>query len=177
MQDPGIERATDARVQGDLVAARKEIDGVLAREPSNLEAWRESYETAGAAQDAAQVGRAAARLIELYARVGEKALASSIVLETLREFEGRLPVGYCLTAAKWLEQQDDARTAIAIYEEVAQRSPDASGLRALIRIGDLMKQAGDVRRARAAYERAKSHPGCSELWRGKVESALAALPS
>jgi len=57
VQHPGIERAHEARLAGDLATARRAIQEVLAEQPGNPDALGEAYETALAAGDAGAPGR------------------------------------------------------------------------------------------------------------------------
>jgi len=171
-QHEGLEKGMNARLEGDLPRARREIAQVLREEPDNLDAWRESLEVALAGPDDAEAGRSAARLLDLLSRAGEEELAMELVHDArLRDL--KLNARFWLSAAAWLERHDDAREALDLYRRAAEASPDeVSALRAHVKRGEILARAGNVREARTAYERAQAHPGCQGSWAGLVEGAL-----
>lgn len=171
-QHEGLERGMNARLAGDLVRARREIGQVLRDEPDSLDGWRESLEVSLAAEDDAEAGRSAARLLDLLTRAGEDDLAMELVHDPrLREL--RLNPRFWLAGAAWLERHDDAREALDLYRRAAEASPqEVSALRAHVKRGEILARAGDARAARAAYLQAQAHPGCQGTWAGLVEGAL-----
>ena len=175
-QDPGLEAALDARLRGDLQAARREVRRVLAREPDNPDAWAESYETALLVRDAAEVGRSGERLLGLYQRHGEAALAAALAQDRRWNEVGELPLRFHLALAAFFEKQGDGRSALAQYGLVARRAPaDPAALRALVRSAEILRAGGDAKGARAAYLQARAHPACSDPWPALIEKGLRAL--
>jgi hypothetical protein len=73
----------------------------------------------------------------------------------------------------------DAREAIEIYRRLAAEAApvDVAGLRALVSEGELLMRAGDARAARQVFERARSHPACSQPWLERIERALRVSPA
>jgi membrane associated rhomboid family serine protease len=175
VQHPGLEKAIDARAAGDLNTAKREIRSVLLAEPNNVDAWTESYEIAVAGGDTAEAGRTAQRLLEMYTRSGEKDLAWHLISDACeRVTAAELPVRFLMAAAGFLEKQGDGRTAIEMYDQVTTRSPqDPAAFRAWFRCGELLRQSGDARGARAAYQQARQHPSCVDPQ--LVDRALAQL--
>lgn len=175
-QDPALERALEARLQGDFEAARREVQSVLARQPDNLDAWTELFELAVAAGDSAELARAVPRLLSIYQRLGEADLAGALAYDRRwTELDG-LPVALHLSLAAQYEKLGDGRAALGRYEKVLALAPQApSALRALVRRGALLHKAGDLKAARDAYTRARAHPACDEAWPALVDRALAEI--
>lgn len=175
-QHPAVERASEARARAEWDVARAEIEEATRREPGNLDAWRLAYEIALETDDAEGAGRAGGRLLDLYAKAGEERLALDLVLESKREFAGRLPMRYAMAVGAFLEAQGDARTALEVYDDIVRRGgTEPLAFRALLRSAEILRSAGDGRKARAAYERARAHPGCTASGQKAVEQALATL--
>lgn len=176
-QHPALERALDARVSGDLVAARREIRSALAAEPNNLDALEESLEIAFAEGDQAESARCATRLLELYQRKGEPELAARLLADERLSPAQPLTPRYHVAAAMLLERQADARSALAHYQRVIDSAfADPLALKALMRRGEILAKADNPREARKAFERALAHPSCSALRRASVEASLGRLP-
>jgi len=176
-QDPAITRAADARVSGDLVTARRLIDGVLRAQPGNVDAWIESWEIALAGSDPERAGPAGVRLIELHGRGGDPDMVWDVAQDP-RWRELRMPARFLSLVAEMFARAGDAREAIEIYRrQSAEAAPgDVAGLRALVGEGELLMRAGDERAARQAFERARNHPACSEPWRERIDRALRVTP-
>ena len=175
-QNPGLERAMDARLKGDLAAARRELRALLAAEPENVDAWTESYETALLAKDAAEVGRAGERLLSLHSRHGEAGLASEIAHDRRWSEAGEVPLRFRMALAAWFEKDGDPRSALEQYGIVARLCPqDPATLRALVRSAEILTRGGDPRGARDAYDQARAHPACSGPWPALIEKGLASL--
>jgi membrane associated rhomboid family serine protease len=176
VQHPGLEKAVDARTAGNLVLARREIRGVLTAEPQNVDAWTESYEIAVAEGNWDEAGRAAQRVLEMHVRKGEKDLAWRFISDACERVAGALPIRFLMSAAAFLEKEGDGRTALDIYQQVVARAPvDPAAFRASFRCGEILRQAGDPRGARTAYEQARAHPACVEPWPATIDRALAQL--
>jgi tetratricopeptide (TPR) repeat protein len=175
-QNPGLERAMEARLAGDLPTARRELHLVLRAEPENLDAWREAYEAALEARDPAEAGRAGERLMALLTRHKEEQLASELAYDARwREMEG-VPARFLMAVASFLERSGDGRAALDEYDTVILQAPgDPLALRALIRRAELLKRGGDRKGARDAFERARAHPGCTDPWPALIEKGLREL--
>ena len=175
-QNPLIEAASDARAAGEYEKARAEISPVLAAEPANLDARIEAYEIAVAMQDHAEAGASAARLLDLYLRQNEQALAGNLIEDALERVGASLPARFLMTAASFLKKQGDGRAALDLYERVARDfARDPAAFRALFRRGEILRRGGDARGARLAYEQARAHPACSGPLAEAVAKALASL--
>lgn len=173
VQHPGLEAALEARTKGDWDTARREIRSVLAAEPGNVDGWIEAWEIALGAGDPAEVARSAVRVLELHLQHGEKDLAHYHVRDALERAGARLPPRFLMAAAGFLEREGDARSALDLYQRVAGEAPaDPAALRALFRRGEILAKGGDLRAAREAFERARSHPGWSEQMQAAAERAL-----
>jgi membrane associated rhomboid family serine protease/DNA-binding GntR family transcriptional regulator len=172
-QNPDIERASEARLAGDLATARRTIGGVLQAEPESLDAWIESWEIALEAEDGEDAGRAGQRLMDLLKRQGEQELLWDVAADA-RWRQLRMPSRFLFAVAGLYAGSGDGREAIEVYRRVsAQSGPDdVAGLRALVSEGEILARAGDPRAARQVFERARAHPACSEPWLERMESAL-----
>ncbi len=172
-QNPGIERASEARLAGDLDRARREIRAVLQAEPKNLDAWIESWEIALAASNAEDAGRSGLRLLDLLGRQGERELLWDIAGEP-RWRQLQMPSRFVFSVAGLYARHGDGREAIALYQRVAAQEPpgEVAALRALVSEGEILARAGDARAAQRVFDRARSHPLCSEPWIEQMESAL-----
>lgn len=177
VQHPGLEKSIDFRTAGNLEAARREIRGVLAAQPQNVDAWTEAYEVALAGADSAEAGRTAQRLLEVHLRKGEKELAAHVITDAWeRVTPEKLPMRFLMAAAAFYEKDGDARTALDMYAYATRRSPeDPSTFRAWFRQAEILRQSGDLKGARAAYESARRHPACIEPWPRTIERTLAQL--
>jgi membrane associated rhomboid family serine protease len=172
-EDPAVVAAMDARVRGDLASARRLIDGLLRAQPGNVAGWTESWDIALAAGDGERAGQAGLRLIDLHARGTDPDMVWSIVNEP-RWRELRMPARFLTRVADLLAREGDARQAIEIYRRQAAEAPpgDVAVLRALVSEGELLMRAGDARAAGQAFDRARSHPSCSEPWVERMDRAL-----
>jgi membrane associated rhomboid family serine protease len=172
-QNPVITRAADARVAGDLASARRLIDGALRAEPGNVDAWTESWEIALEARDPERAGQSGLRLLDLHGRGTDRDMVWAIVNDP-RWRELRMPSRFLSTVADLLARAGDGREAIEIYRRQAAEAPpgDVAVLRALVSEGELLMRAGDPKGARQAFDRARSHPSCSEPWVERMQRAL-----
>jgi membrane associated rhomboid family serine protease len=174
-QDPGLERALEARLAGDLKKARREIAAVLLREPSNPDAWRESYDIACDASDENERGRSGSRLVDLYARAGERDLVVDLLRDLVARAKGPLPARVFLSAGALLEKRGDWDLALEAYTGLIERQPeDPSVVRALLRRAEILRQTGDAAAAHRALLQARAHPACEGPMAQAVERALAA---
>jgi membrane associated rhomboid family serine protease len=176
-QNPGIERASEARLAGDLTRAQREIRAVLQAEPKSLDAWIESWEIALAANDAESAGRSGLRLLELLGRQGERELLWDVAGEP-RWRHLRMPSRFVFAVAGLYARHGDGREAVELYRRVATQEPpdDVAVLRALVSEGEILARAGDPVAARRAFDRARAHPKCSGPWVEQIESALRLSP-
>ena len=175
-QHAGLERALDARMLGRMADARREIAAVLAAEPSNVDAWLESYTIAKAERDGKEMGRSASRLVDLYARADERDLLVGVVREACDDAVGPLPPRLFLTAGTYLEKKGEFGVALETYDRLVSAQPaDAAVVRALLRRAEILRGLGDRGAAREALARARAHPSCVEGLVVTVERAQAGL--
>jgi membrane associated rhomboid family serine protease len=175
-QNPGLERAMDARLRGDLAGARRELQAVLRAEPESVDAWREAYEAAVESRDAAETGRSGERLLGLLQRQKEGDLAGELAYDARwRELPG-VPPRLWMAAAACLERLGDARAALDSYAAVVAQAPDdPAALRALVRRAEILKQGGDRKGARDALLHARAHPACTDPWPALIDKGLRGL--
>ena len=177
-QDPEITNAADARVARDFVTARRLIDGVLRRDPANIDAWTQSFEIALDAGDAERAGQAGLKLLELFARGPDRDMVWTVANDPRwRQF--RMPSRFLSAVADLHARAGDARAAIELYRRQADEAApgDVAGLRALVSEGELLLRAGDARAASAVLKRARAHPACTEPWQERIERALRVGPA
>jgi len=63
-----------------------------------------------------------------------------------------------------------------MYQYVARRAPeDPSTFRAWFRQAEILRQSGDLKGARTAYECARRHPACTDPWPQTIDRTLAQL--
>jgi membrane associated rhomboid family serine protease len=174
VQNPGLEAALDARTRGAWDQARKEIETVLRAEPGNPDAWAEAFEIGIGSQRPGDAGRAAARLLEIYVRQGERQLAHHLIEDAQARAGGELPVRFYLSAAGFLEKDGDARMALDLYEKLTRLAPaDPGCVRAHFRSGEILRKGGNLDAARKAFQQARSHPACGAEMQMAVDRALA----
>jgi membrane associated rhomboid family serine protease len=173
---PHIQAAIDHRFQGHLDSARAVIRKALVEEPANADAWRESYEIAVGAGDLAEAGRSALRALELYVRQGEDENVTSLAEDAVDRAAAGLPPRFYLAAGSHLEKTVQNHLALRQYQELVDRHPDdPAAFRALFRRGEILRRAGELRDAEAAFTRARAHPACTGALADAVERALAEL--
>lgn len=177
-QHPGVEAAMDARLRGQWRAARRLIDDVLASEPGNMDAWRESYDIALEARELEQAGQSASRLLDLYVRSDEEVLVERFVEEALERAEDALSARFYLTAGSYLEKKTLVPLALKTYQRLAERHPeDPAAFRALFRRGEILARAGSPEEAHEAFARARAHDACTDDLRRLVDRAVAEIDS
>jgi membrane associated rhomboid family serine protease len=175
-QHPALEAALDARLAGDLAAARQHVRAALAADASNIDALSEALELALAEDNQAEIGRFAVQYVDVCSRRGETALAMNVLGDS-RLLERPMPPRFYMLAAAAVEKEGDMRAALEHYKRAAERAPnDPLALRALMKRGEILAKAGNAAAAREELERARVHPACSELFRAVIEKALAQLP-
>jgi DNA-binding GntR family transcriptional regulator len=172
VQNPAITRAADARVAGDLAAARRLIDGALKAEPGSLDAWTQSWEIALDAADGDRASESGLRLLELHGRGADRDMVWAVVNDP-RWRELRMTSRFLSAVADLLARSGDAREAIEVYRRMAAEAPpgDLAVLRALVSEGELLVRAGDAKAAGQAFDRARAHPACSAPWVERIERA------
>jgi membrane associated rhomboid family serine protease len=170
---PSLERIVDARVAGRLDEAQAELDNVLRSQPGNIDAWIESYELGLVRQDPRLIGRAAARLLELYGRAGESGLALDLVNDRRWCEIGPVSPQLSFAVGAVLEKEGNIRRALEMYEDVVRSFPnDPKALRALVRRGEFYLKGDHLREARQAFESARAHPAYGSPWSEVVERNL-----
>jgi membrane associated rhomboid family serine protease len=180
VRHPALEAAIDARAKGDLVVAERNLQRLLADEPDNVDGWAEALEQGLAGGRPALVGDALSRLIELYQRMGETALGAQLLHDRRWATVGRLPVRAYMSLAAFAGKLGDGRAALDLYQSAVDAAPsELTALRALLKRGEILTAAGNVRAAREALSQARSHPACRGPWLdlvAKGESTLPPLP-
>ncbi len=132
---------------------------MLVRDPSNPDAWRESYDIACDASDEQELGRSGSRLLELYARASERDLVIDLLRDLLGRAKGPLPARVFLSAGRLFEQRGDWDLALEAYSALVERQPqDPAVVRALLRRAEILRQTGDTAAADHALAQARAHP-------------------
>jgi membrane associated rhomboid family serine protease len=173
---PSLERIVDARVAGRLEEAQAELEKVLRSQSGNIDAWTEAYELGLARRDPQAVGRAVVRMLELYNRAGETDLAFQVANDQRWSEVHPVSPQLCFSAGALLEKHGDIRRALELYENVVRSFPkDPKAIRALLRRGELLVSAGNLREARRSYESVREHPAYGPLWSDIVERGLQSI--
>jgi membrane associated rhomboid family serine protease len=171
---PSLEKAIEARFEGQFEEARAHIRKVLNDEPTNFDAWAESYNIAVAGTNMGEAGRIATRLVSLYARSGEVDLAFEFIEEAREQLGDALPAKFYVEVAGLHERERDFRSAMEFYRLVSERfADDPAAYIALFRCGKFYRRAGNLNAARDAFTRARAHPACVEP--EQIDLALAAI--
>jgi membrane associated rhomboid family serine protease len=177
VRHPALEAAIDARAQGELVVAQRQLQRLLADEPDNVDGWAEALELALAEGRPDAVGDALTRLIDIYQKMGETILATRLLHDQRWGGVGTLPVRAYMTLAAFASKVGDGRKALDLYEAAVASAPaELSALRALLKRGEIFASAGDARRAHEELARARGHVACRGPWLELVDKAQAALP-
>lgn len=175
-QDQRLIRATEARARWDFETAQKEVASLLKSDPGHLDAQRAAYDISIEAEDWNNYGRHATALLELLLRNNETELAEEHINEAMGINSSALPDRFYLRSGQFMEKQSDVRRALEIYQQTARLFPDeASGFRALVQIGKLLRQTGHVEAARVTLRKAQSHVLCKGEWVQFVDNQLAQL--
>jgi membrane associated rhomboid family serine protease len=170
VQNVELVAAIEAGARGNLDQARRTTRGVLASDPSNIDARRLAYDTALEAQDVTEAVQHAARLLDYYVARNEDALARDLIAEISNRADASLPARFSLRAGDFFEKQGDIRQARREYERLLENHPaEESTLRALLRLADLSGRDGAASDANSWLDRASGHPACSSEWRALVE--------
>ena len=115
----------------------------------------------------------ATRLLNAYVEKQQNDDARELVHEILRD---RGVPRFLARAAAWAERIGDRDLAIVICERlcaVETNGPNAVG--SLIKLGALRRANGDMRGAREAFIKARSHPACSAEMAPAIDAKLAHL--
>jgi membrane associated rhomboid family serine protease len=175
-QNPGLVAALEAQSRGDLQEARKRTETVLKEDPSNVDAQRFAYDLALQDPEHRDLGREAARLLDLYVARSDDDLATQLIGEASAHDLELLPLRFHQRAASFLDRQGDEAWAFRFHRKIADGYPDsAASLHSLIRIADFCRKDGDLRGARDALRRAEQHPDCNADWREMIRKKTPAL--
>jgi membrane associated rhomboid family serine protease len=170
VQNVQLVAAIAAGARGNLDQARRTTRGVLASDPSNIDARRLAYDTALEAQDVPEAVQHASRLLDYYVARKEDALARDLIAEISNWADASLPARFSLRAGDFFEKQGDIRQARREYERLLKNHPaEEPTLRALLRLADLSGRDGAAADANSWLDRASGHPACSSEWRAMVE--------
>jgi len=170
VQNEQLVRAIEEGARGHLEEARRTTRGVLAQDPSNIDARRLAYDTALEAQDVPEAVQHASRLLDYYVARNEDALARDLIAEISNWADASLPARFSLRAGDFFEKQGDIRRARHEYGRLLKNHPaEEPTLRALLRLADLSSRDGAASDANSWLDRASAHSACSSEWRALVE--------
>lgn len=176
-RDPNLDRADDARRSGDLAAAKRHVRASLSAEPDNPDARLLACDIARDAEDWDAWSSQVAGLLDLYARRREPELAVQLIDDSIRNGGSHLTPRVYLRAADLLARMPDHRDwARDLYQHVADTDGEsATGVRALLRVAQLARQANDMPAARAALEKAQAHPATNAEYAQAIDLELQRL--
>ncbi|HVT45700.1 MAG TPA: rhomboid family intramembrane serine protease [Thermoanaerobaculia bacterium] len=171
-QDQRLILAGDALVKGDLDDARLQLDLLLAEQPDNIEARRSALDLAVRTADWTYGAQHASRLLDLHVRAGDNDLALEL-LQNLQPPGAPLSAAYYVRAGSFLERQGDSEWAFEMYRRAASKeSSGEAGLRALLNMARLRRQARELLEARTILLTARAHPECRGEWAQVVDTQL-----
>ena len=170
VQNEQLVRAIEEGARGHLEEARRTTRGVLAQDPSNIDARRLAYDTALEAHDVGEAVQHASRLLDYYVARREEELARDLIAEISDWSGAALPARFSLRAGDFFERQEDVVNATREYEKLLRNHPgEEPAVRALLRLAGLAARRGSSADAREFFDRAARHPACSTEWRALVE--------
>jgi len=171
-----MKRASRAREQGDLDTAKDFLRRLLSSRPNDAAAWREAAELAFATGDAAEVGRATMRVLELQRPNDDPGDVLDLLDDPRWSELPARPPRVSLAIASFFEKRGEAERALEHYNDVIQAAGnDAIALRALLRKGELLILVRQSHAARECLAVAMSHPACRGAFADAVHRALAQL--
>ena len=163
--DERLVRAIAAHDKGDLAGARRDVAALLAASPNDVDALRFAADAAREAGDDRAFDGYATRLLNRYAQEKQTDLASDLI----REFRDAAAPRFLDRAAQVAERSGDRDLALVLYERLCKLETSVG---ALVKLGALRKQNGDLPGARAALEQALHAPGCTPEWSASIEAKL-----
>jgi tetratricopeptide (TPR) repeat protein len=115
------------------------------------------------------------RLLSRYAEEKQTDLASELIQEVTADGDARLPK-FLGRAAVFAERAGERDWALALYQRLLDGDPNApSAVASLVKIGSLLKLAGDSPAAREAFARARAHPACTAEWAPTIDAKISQL--
>jgi membrane associated rhomboid family serine protease len=171
-----VERAAQARAEGDLDRADELLGRALQGAPESVSAWQEAFLLALERSDPDDLARAMTRLLELLQKRNDGATALALLDDQpWRDVPDR-PARLELTIGAAYERLARPSRALEQYDAVVEAAPrDALALRALMRKGELLARLGRREEARDALRRAQAHPAMNEAFQATLARSLAKL--
>ena len=145
-------------------------------EPANLDAWRAAYDIAADLCDGAQAARCALKVVALYASLGERKLAATLISDALGRVGGELPIDFYFAAAGQAERAGDIETALLAYRRLTSDHPaDPAAAMAYFKTGQVLRRLDAAADACWAFEQVTAHPACTQELREAAGRALVGL--
>ncbi len=158
--DERLVRAMDARRAGDLATAGQQLQLLLAAHPANVDGLRLAVDVAMDSGDVAAIETSSLRLLTRCIENDDRELAESFIHELSRE-RLAMPRFYS-RAAQYAEKLGEREWAMELHEYSLAADPNGAGaVQSLVRLGSLLRLSGNLAGARAALDRARSHPACT----------------
>jgi hypothetical protein len=130
---------------------------------------------AQAIEDPAMIDAAATQLLARYNDEKQPELAIELIQELTADRTARLPK-FLPRAAVFIERSGDRQWALALYQRVFESDPNgANAVQSLVKIGTLLRGAGDVRGARESFAKARAHPACTAEWAPTIDAKIQQL--
>lgn len=130
---------------------------------------------AQAMEDPAMIDAAATQLLARYSDEKQPDLAIELIQEMTENRSARLPK-FLPRAAVFVERSGNRDWALALYQRVFENDPNgANAVQSLVKIGTLLRGAGDVRGARESFAKARAHPACTAEWAPTIDAKIQAL--
>lgn len=174
--DPRLEAAMAARSVGNLEAARANVSAVLAADANNVEALQVAVDVGRDLNDASMFDGCAARLLQWHMQQKNTDEATNLIHEVTHDREAPPAPRFYARAAAFAERSGDREWAANLYEHLARLEADTPNVvGTLVKLGTTLRLKGDMKGARDAYTRARSHPACNAELAATIEMKLAQL--
>ena len=130
---------------------------------------------AQAIEDPVAIDAAATQLLARYSEEKQKDLALELIQEVTIDQRARLPK-FLPRAAAYVERSGDREWALDLYRRVFESDPEgANAVPSLVKMGTLLRGAGDVKAARETFAKARAHPACTAEWAPAIDAKIEQL--
>ncbi|MCU1230765.1 MAG: rhomboid family protein [Acidobacteria bacterium] len=172
--DENLLFALDAQAVGDLTGLQAAMTAYAAKEATDADGLRQAI-ALSIQHGLPETDTLLARLLGVVIASDGDAAAASLIRQHLAQTELTRP-RFMAKAAAFADRTDRRDLALLLYQRLCEVDPASPiTVRHLLRIGALHKLRGEVEPARAALDRARSHPACSGEVRATIEARLGQL--
>ncbi|HET7433608.1 MAG TPA: rhomboid family intramembrane serine protease [Thermoanaerobaculia bacterium] len=176
LADNLYQEAIAAELRGDIAGARKIARELLLVRPDAEHALQLAVDLAVTADDDSGIDAPAARLLNLFISNGRVKDANALVAQLAGEESVRVLPRFLARAAAWCDKRNEHAKAARLYRRLAEIRPfGKEGVESLVNAGVSLQRAGDAAAARAAFEAAHTHAGCTPEWATVIRDKVALL--